>query len=155
MKKLLFIIALAGISFGCAADNYRYRYRDNGYYQNPHFWRQVDQRLLRQYHRIDENLEHGRLSRRQAHKLYRHVNKLENRLEQLRCEDEAGPYQRRNILRYLDRNERHIDKYLNHRRGQFRYRSNYVNPYNTNAFAPNRGIQWSTGNSSGVFYFGY
>ncbi len=160
MKKLLFIIMLMGFTLGCSAENYRYRYTDSddyyeNQYENRHFWRQVNQRLLRQYHLVDENLEHGRLSRQHAHKLYRHINKLENRIEELRCENEAGPYQRRNILRYLDRNEQRINKYLNHRRGKFRYQSRYANPYNTRTYLPNRGIQWSLGGNSGVFYFNY
>ncbi len=157
MKKLFFIIALIGVTFGCSADEYRYRYRDNDdYYQNPQFWRQVDRRLLRQYHRIDESLEHGRLNRHQAHKLFRHINRLENRIEELRCENGfVDPYQRQNILRYLNRNEQRINKYLHHRHDKFRHHNRYANPYNTHAYFPNHGIQWSLGNTRGGFYFGY
>jgi hypothetical protein len=158
MKKLLFIIALVGVTFGCSASDYRHRYRDwdnRDYYQHSHFWQQVDERLLRQYHRVDEGLEHGRLSHDQAHQLFRHIDKLENRIEALRCENRAGSRQRRKILHYLDRNDQRIDKYLYHRRHKQLKRSRYTNPYSNNGFIPNRGVQWSLGNSSGVFYFGY
>lgn len=154
MKKLFFIIVLVGVTLSCSADNYRYRDSDN-YYQHSQFWKRIDRRLLRQYHRIDEGLEHGRLTRHQAHKLFRHINRLEQYIEEQRCDNRTGFVRRHNILRHLNRNEQRINKYLNRRHGKFRYQSHYDNPYNLNTFIPSRGIQWSMGSSSGVLYFGY
>ncbi len=164
MKKIFFIIALIGVTFGCSANDFRYRnnyrYSGNDYYQNHdsqyrHFWRQVERRLLNQHHRINENLEHGYLSHHHAHKLFRHLSKLENRLEELRCENDARPHLRRKILRYLDKNEQRINSYLNLRHRKPHRRKHAENPYRYNDYMPSRGIQWSLGGSTGVFYFGY
>ncbi len=156
MKVLLFALAFLIIPVGCAADNYRYRHHDDSddYHEHHTFWNQIDRRLARQYHRIEEGLEHGRLNPHHAHKLTRKLRRLENHITDLRYRNRWGHRQKRRILERLDRNQYAIEKYLHRNRQNHRYqrRSYDTGNYRPNVYLDDSGIRWSNGASFGSFY---
>ncbi len=157
MKVLLFALAFL-IPVGCAADNHHYRHHhdDSGNYQERHtFWNQIDRRLARQYHRIEEGLEHGRLNPHHAHRLSRNLRRLENRIAALRYRNRWSYRQKRHILERLERNQHALENHLHRDRPAHRYQRR---PYGTGNYRPNvylddSGIRWSSGDSFGSFYF--
>ncbi len=162
MKVLLFALAFLTIPVGCAADNYRYRHHnhhnDSDDYNDRHTsWNQIDHRLARQYHRIEEGLEHGRLNPHQAHQLSRKLRRLEDHIDDLRYQNRWGHGQKRRILERLEHNQYKIEKYWHRNRQNRRYqrRSYGTGNYRPNVYLDNSVIRWSNGTSFGHIYFGF
>lgn len=82
MKKLILIIGLLALPFASQADN-DWR-QHHGRHSDHHFWQKVDQRLNRQYRRIENGIARGDLTHWEAKKLHRQHHKLDRRVERLR-----------------------------------------------------------------------
>lgn len=101
MKKYILIITLLVFPLISHAD------RDWRQHANKridhHFWRTVDQRLDRQYRRIENGIHNGDLTRREASKLHRQHHKLDKRIERIQRKQPLVDRDKRKIMSHLDR----------------------------------------------------
>ncbi len=154
MKTLIFVIAF--ISFPVISqaddDDYRYernKYRDHSYH---HFWNTVDNRITRQLHRINQGIENGALTRREARKLQRQHHKLDRRIDRIRCKNWIDHYDKQRVISYLDEASdriyrlKHNNHYAERHHG---LADNY--PY----YQKNNALIWSNNGYSTGFFFRY
>ncbi|WP_305909831.1 hypothetical protein Q9L42_003385 [Methylomarinum sp. Ch1-1] len=118
MKKFLIIISL--IAFPLAGYGDWGEFHPSRGYHSHHYWKKVDRRLNRQYHRIDSGIINGDLTHREAKKLQREQRKMAKRIARMRDKRWLTKFEKRRIMSYLDKasdniyRSRNNDRYVHH-----------------------------------------
>ncbi len=102
MKRFILIISLIAFPLISHADPGWYG--DNrGHHYSGHFWNNVNRRLDRQSHRIQQGVEHGELTWREARKLRREQYRITKRIDPIRHKYRLTHYDKRRVMSYLDK----------------------------------------------------
>ncbi len=118
MKKLILIMMLALTPYTASAEWSRnpffakHRHHNHDY----EFWHHVDQRLNRQYARIERGIDKGDLTRREARRLHRAHQELDRTIDHKRRKRRLSDHDRNEIMSCLDQASEKIYRLKNNDR---------------------------------------
>lgn len=115
-----------------------------------HFWNKVDRRLDRQYHRIENGITSGDLTRWEARKLHRQHHKLDKRIERIRHKHWLDDHDKRKIMSHLDRASDKIYR--------FKHNEHYVNrsqQFHRNRYDKRKPAAWQNRDNAIGFYVNF
>lgn len=148
MKKLILIIGLLALPFASQADRDWHQHEQRNY--DRQFWHKVDQRLDRQYRRIEKGVMRGELTRWEAKKLHREHHKLDKRIERIRHKHWLGERHKHKIMSHLDRASETIHRLKHNEHYAYRNPKNDWRPHDKR-----NQISWSSNDRTAGFYMNF